>query len=149
MNPEHLRNVQGALRALASLEALADGGIEDLYEMTNTTAKAISAQGPHLRLDPEPGREHGSLEEWNVSFAQRVLLRFQVVRGKTPSCSGSVARCTVNTDHLSMVFHYVKVNDHGVWQCVSEDLSDALPVTEDMLLDLLGDALRRGLSRFK
>ena len=146
MSDENYRLVAKSLRRLAALESLALAGSEEMYDLVRGVCNRINrdtgADLPILELNP-PQFVSGY---WSITFRGRGILAFDIRTGASPAVPDAVAKCTVGPYYeiqplnrapdLAM-FHYVKLNDHGVWRQVSRDLGEAVKVSDSMILDLI------------
>ena len=79
---------------------------------------------------------------WCLRFNERDVLKFHITLGKVSSTDKPVVACcevkeVSGPEGKNRVFHYVKVNDHGKWECVSGGTAKAQAVTTRLLSELL------------
>ena len=130
------------LKAIDAFERLAWAGVRELKDELQAVCSQINAL-----IRGSAAYEILSIRElnklfWCLRFNERDVLKFHITLGKVPSTDKPVVACCEVKDvsggeGKNRMFHYVKVNDHGKWECVSEGAAKAQAVTTRLLSELL------------
>lgn len=130
------------LKRIDSYERLAWAGVRELKDELQAVCSRMNAL-----IRGSASYEILSIRElhklfWCLRFNDRDVLKFHITLGKVPSTVKPVVACcevkeVAGSEGIKTVFHYVKVNDHGKWECVSEGGAETQAVTTQLLSELL------------
>ena len=159
---EERRQIVKKLYRLASLEALAERCIKDLYGLAQQIYEGLNkdllglGNGELIHVSNLERQRQTDTEallfQWRVLFRDRPVLTFTCQFGNYPSPKPVIGRCEIReagSKGPTISLHLTRENDGADWEVVQRDMGPPGRLTADGLLFLLDRYVSEALQRYQ